>query len=1147
VIKSGVAMSKYFAPLLICTLSYTTTLSQNPYQGLAKLKALSLEADSIRLSHIRKIQEYTQMNNVPVSYRDANGDLVLMVGISDSGLPLYETTDNAGAAITTGAVKLRLNGGMGLNLEGQGMEVGVWDGGVINNHLEFDDRILLREGSAEDNHATHVTGTIIASGVNPDAKGMVPKAKVYAYDFSNDVSEMIGMARPDQSGLALSNHSYGLITGWRFNNGWQWFGDQSISAQEDWKFGFYSSAARQWDQISVNAPYYLIIKSAGNDRTDTGNGNFPPDCNGGSGYDCIADKSTAKNILTVGAVSKTLSYTSPSSVAMSSFSCWGPTDDGRIKPDLVAAGVNLLSTFGGASNNNYGTLSGTSMSTPNVTGSLALLQELHRNLNSGNLMKAATLKAIAIHSTKEAGPSPGPDYQFGWGLLDVEAGAKLLLNEDKQNILIIEETLRNNQVYEVKLNPQSNKKITVTLVWNDPAGNPVGPTLDPTNLMLVNDLDVKVIDDAGNAQFPWILNPAVPDQPASKGNNIRDNVEKLEFDEPEPRSYRLLVNHKGLLSGGAQDFSLVIEYTSTADPRPVLYWVGNNGSWDNPNNWSLSSGGLSENVVPTIEYRVVVDENSFNSSDRLISLPSNASCHSLTWLTKAPSGILMNNKTLEISNNLTLSSSNFRIESPGIFRFSNDLDNTRILNLGENDLSKSAIKFNSEKGQWSIIGNPSIGEIDLERGSLIFAKNRMSLKKLTARGASSTLDIEGSVITDIEKFDLLDDGLDFFSSDAILKSSLTDVSIYDFGLHDYEGKIECDNEANIGSANFVKEVKLNGKLEIDASLSINKFDVEAGSILTISSGRTIFLTKELKLNSTNSKMITIQSSGAEPASITLDGRDKLCFDNLIIIRVNLFGSAVVNAGTNSSVVSSSGWSKDLCDNVLFPDFDASFLCANSYTIFLDKSMGNIKAWKWDFGLGNLLAVSNDKNPNFTFSNTGTYNVTLTISNENDSRSYKKSIEIGTNPMPANEIVLSNNSLFSLNSASSYNWFRNGAIIDGAKARSILHNGQSGNYFVVAMDGLCNTISPVFVITSLMDRDDDFLVYPNPAKKVIFLTLPTSMVGSELTVYDFMGNIQFRKHVVSSNDQLNLENWKSGLYLFLFRKDELVVSKKVIVE
>ncbi|MFX9740601.1 hypothetical protein ABTP03_19585, partial [Acinetobacter baumannii] len=75
------------------------------------------------------------------------------------------------------------------------------------------------------NHATHVTGTLIASGVNPIAKGMaygIPN--IIAYEYQNDFSEMTAEAA---NGLLLSNHSYGLICGWDYNSSqsrWQFYG-----------------------------------------------------------------------------------------------------------------------------------------------------------------------------------------------------------------------------------------------------------------------------------------------------------------------------------------------------------------------------------------------------------------------------------------------------------------------------------------------------------------------------------------------------------------------------------------------------------------------------------------------------------------------------------------------------------------------------------------------------------------------------------------------------------------------------------------------------------------------------------------------------------------------------------------------------------
>ena len=148
---------------------------------------------------------------------------------------------------------------------------------------------------------------------------------------------------------------------------WWWIGGPLDTDIEDYNFGYYNADAQIWDQIAVDAPYYLIVKSVGNDRDDSGAGPgetyLVVDQDGNPlftstvarnadcapfGFDCIPTISKAKNILTVGAVNDiTGGYTpfpGPASVLMSSFSGWGPSDDGRIKPDIVANGIDLLST-----------------------------------------------------------------------------------------------------------------------------------------------------------------------------------------------------------------------------------------------------------------------------------------------------------------------------------------------------------------------------------------------------------------------------------------------------------------------------------------------------------------------------------------------------------------------------------------------------------------------------------------------------------------------------------------------------------------------------------------------------------------------------------------------------------------------------------
>ena len=109
-----------------------------------------------------------------------------------------------------------------------------------------------------------MSGTLIASGVVSSAKGMSPAAQLRAFDWNSDVSEM---ATEAAAGALISSHSYGYVRGWYYNGAtWTWYGNTTYSTQEDYLFGFYDSQAQSWDNVARNAPYYLICKSAGNDR-----------------------------------------------------------------------------------------------------------------------------------------------------------------------------------------------------------------------------------------------------------------------------------------------------------------------------------------------------------------------------------------------------------------------------------------------------------------------------------------------------------------------------------------------------------------------------------------------------------------------------------------------------------------------------------------------------------------------------------------------------------------------------------------------------------------------------------------------------------------------------------------------------------------
>ena len=244
------------------------------------------------------------------------------------------------------------------------------------------------------NHATHVAGTLISTGILNEAKGMAPRARLHSYNWNFHSSEMLTEA---ERGLLISNHSYGRIAGWhKFNltadsSRWQWFGDPNISTDEDYVFGYYDDEASTFDHITYTNPNYLPVISAGNERDDYGpsSGIYlaldfqnrwkeydvakrPLSADGGlSGFDTITSMALAKNVLTVGSV---YPDSSSESIGLSVFSSAGPTDDGRIKPDLVGVGEQLFSTIASGATD-YASYSGTSMATPNIAGSLVLLQQ----------------------------------------------------------------------------------------------------------------------------------------------------------------------------------------------------------------------------------------------------------------------------------------------------------------------------------------------------------------------------------------------------------------------------------------------------------------------------------------------------------------------------------------------------------------------------------------------------------------------------------------------------------------------------------------------------------------------------------------------------------------------------------------------------
>lgn len=517
----------------------------------------------------------------PVSRRLPNGGIALLQGVGTLGFPVYLVThNNTTAAATTSTNRVQPGGTLGLNLSGSSSflnnKLAIWDGGwVYKTHQEFAGKnIIFADTSSVIDHATHVAGTMIAKGIYAPVRGMAFNANtLLSYDFDNDVAEM-SRAAPN---LLLSNHSYGEVAGWSYNNTasrWEWYGLPGDT--EDYNFGFYSDRTAQWDNIAYNAPYYLIVESSGNSRDENGpavgqtyygytsrtnqaiinKGPRPATISNNDGYDIIATTGNAKNILTVGAINPLpFGPTSSGGISIAGFSSWGPTDDGRVKPDVVGDGVNMLSTSSSAVDS-YSALSGTSFSAPNVTGSLYLLQEYFAQKNNGSFMRSATLKGLACHTAFDAG-QPGPDYIYGWGVLNTAKAAQAITDKGTKSLISENNLSQAQQQFQVVAS--GNGPLMATISWTDLPGTatPEG-TLNSRVPKLVNDLDIR-ISDGTTTYLPWVLNPNQPALAAVKGDNIRDNVEQIYLPDATPgKAYTIIVSHKGALQGVAQAYSLIV-------------------------------------------------------------------------------------------------------------------------------------------------------------------------------------------------------------------------------------------------------------------------------------------------------------------------------------------------------------------------------------------------------------------------------------------------------------------------------------------------------------------------------------------------------------------------------------------------------------
>lgn len=418
----------------------------------------------------------------------------------------------------------------GLKLNGEGVSILVRDDGPVGPHIDFQGRLInvsTAAGSSDGTHGDGVGGVMSSAGnLNPNNQGMAAGATMYATDYVADFQDTtLPLHLLKNVTITNSSYSNGCNTG-------------------------YTLATIAVDQQMFDHPTLMHVFSGGNS-----NGN---DCGYGAGNqwgNITGGHKMAKNSIATANLN--------ANSVLENSSSRGPAHDGRLKPDISAHGQGQISND---PNHGYQTFGGTSAAAPGIAGCLAQLTQGYKE-KYGTEPPAALLKAALLNTANEIG-NVGPDYKFGWGVVNAYRAWKLL---EAGNYLenVIEQggtETRNIQI------PFGTRLAKVMIYWAEPAA------AENAGRALINDLDLTVADAGGTVHLPWLLNPTpnptLLDAPAIKGRDSLNNVEQVVIENPAAGAYTVTV--KGFeVPMGVQSYYIVWEFYN--DDVKITYPAGGEG------------------------------------------------------------------------------------------------------------------------------------------------------------------------------------------------------------------------------------------------------------------------------------------------------------------------------------------------------------------------------------------------------------------------------------------------------------------------------------------------------------------------------------------------------------------------------------------
>ena len=401
------------------------------------------------------------------------------------------------------------SGGLGLN--GEGVVIGHGDSGAFD-HEDLNDRVINFTRFNEGSHASHTAGTMIGAGnVQDKHRGFLNKATIVNADAFDIISNAELFYR--DYNIRVTNNSYATI-------------EKTIDCT---RMGEYDLFAQEVDESTVHFPDLIHVWASGNSGALICEG-VPLAFNS-----VLSGPQCSKNGITVGSIWRR------EGTPVTEYSCQGPTDDGRIKPEIVSQGTNTTSA---GDLNNYYTTAGTSMSAPSITSAIAAMQEAYKKTHGGTYPKSDLLKAILTNTADDL-LTEGPEFSNGYGKVNIAKAAREALSGQHTLDKISQDGL-NEITFHV---PPNAAKAVVTLCWVDPSGNAL--VVD----QLINDLDLELIGPEGTI-LPWTLdpNPSQAALPAVRGVDSLNNLEQISWIEPKAGDYKIRV--KGRSIQGEQSYAL---------------------------------------------------------------------------------------------------------------------------------------------------------------------------------------------------------------------------------------------------------------------------------------------------------------------------------------------------------------------------------------------------------------------------------------------------------------------------------------------------------------------------------------------------------------------------------------------------------------